>query len=183
MRTFIAVELDDQIKNYIYDKQEVVRTNSKRGNFSRKENFHLTLRFIGESSIEEIEDIKRAINETVKSNRPFNITLGKLGCFPRGTKKIIWIGINNGYNELNKLFGKLENNLEKQGFEREKRGLKPHITIAREVRLLKDFKEICEEIQIQDKIIPVTKISLMESTRVDEKLTYRPIYTKNLIIE
>jgi 2'-5' RNA ligase len=180
MRVFIAIELEDWLKEYIYEKQKDIKRNSIKGNFSRKENFHLTLRFIGEADEEEIERIKKAIDRTAETSKPFNMQLGKLGYFPRKNKKIVWAGISNGQKKLRNLFDILEINLEKQGFDREERGLKPHITIARQVRLKIDFDNLAEKINIESLNIPVEKISLMESTRVNGKLTYRPIYVKEI---
>lgn len=180
MRMFIAIELENTLKEYIFEKQQMIKNNSRKGNFSRKENFHLTLKFIGEVNIEEIEDIKKAINKTALGYSHFKINLGKLGYFSRKNKKIIWIGISQGNKRLNQLFNILETNLDRFGFEREIRGLKPHITLAREVVLKKDFNFLSKEIRIEDKEIQVKKISLMESTRIDGLLTYRPIYRKDL---
>jgi 2'-5' RNA ligase len=182
MRVFIAIELDEDLKEYVFKQQGFVKINSVKGNFSRKENFHLTLRFIGEADHREIEVLKGVIDKTGNDFHPFNLKLGELGCFSKKNKKIIWLGISKGQKELQRMFNFMENNLVRQGFERELRGLKPHITLAREVVLKTDFSLISQEMNILNKEIPVKKISLMESTRVNGKLTYRPIYIKNINI-
>jgi len=180
MRVFIAIELDEKLKDYIFEQQKLVKANSVKGNFSRKENFHLTLRFIGEANCDEIEMLKTAIDATANDFSPFNLKLGELGYFLKKSKRIIWIGISKGQKELQQLFNLLENNLVRQGFEREVRGLKPHITLAREVVLNTDFKLISKEAKILDKELAVKKISLMESKKIDGKLTYKPIYIKDI---
>ncbi|WP_432402666.1 RNA 2',3'-cyclic phosphodiesterase [Wukongibacter sp. M2B1] len=180
MRTFIAIELGDELKDYILKKQQVVKNNSEKGNFSIRENFHLTLKFIGETNNLQIDALKEAIDITTKEFASFRLKLGSLGHFSKKNKKIIWIGISEGEIVLQQLFDILENNLDKQGFEREERGLNPHITIARQVVLKRDFDKISKEINMLHKEIPVKKISLMESTRVNGILTYRPIYIKLL---
>ncbi|WP_432666141.1 RNA 2',3'-cyclic phosphodiesterase [Wukongibacter baidiensis] len=181
MRTFIAIELEDELKNYIFEKQQILKSNSEKGNFSRKENFHLTLRFIGESSPTQIEALKKAIDTTSEKITSFGLKLGELGYFPKKNRKIIWLGIGEGKATLQQLFNELENNLYRDGFKREERGLSPHITLGRQVILKKGFDKIAEDINILYKDIPVKKISLMESTRINDILTYRPIYTKPLI--
>ena len=179
MRVFIAIELENNLKDYIFQNQQIVKTNSIKGNFSRKENFHLTVRFIGEANSKEIEDLKYTIDKTTVGFSSFELELGKLGYFQRKSKKVIWLGIGKGQQILRELFDIIEDNLEKLGFEREIRGLNPHITLAREVILDKDFNHVSKEVKIEKRIIPVNGISLMESTRVEGRLTYRPIYTKN----
>ncbi|WIF95362.1 RNA 2',3'-cyclic phosphodiesterase [Caminicella sporogenes] len=181
MRVFIAIELSDDVKDYIEKRQKIIKKYSEKGNFSYRENFHLTLRFIGEVDYDEIERIKTAINETACINKEFYLQLGELGYFPRKNKKIIWIGINKGHKNLRSLFNDLEKNLVKQGFNREERGLKPHITIGREVIMRNEFDYIKKQVNIEPLKILVDKISLMESTRINGKLTYIPIYTKNML--
>lgn len=180
MRVFIAIELDENIKEYIFQNQKIVKDNSIKGNFSRKENFHLTLRFIGEANVKQIDVLKKTIDETAKITSSFEMQLGGLGYFSRKNRKIIWLGISNGKKSLQQLFDILENNLEEYGFGRDERGLNPHITMARQVILNTDFELLAEKVKTEEIEIPVKKISLMESTRVDGKLTYRPIYTKYL---
>lgn len=178
MRVFIAVELQKNIKQYIAKKQDLVKEWSLKGNYSRVENFHLTLRFIGEINDDELERLKATINDIAGEFEPFNFTLGELGFFPSRNRKIVWIGIKQGERDLKLLFTKLETTLEKNGFPREPRGFKPHITIGREVRLKVDMEELISMINIDNIIVPVEKISLMESVKINDKLTYRPVYIK-----
>lgn len=180
MRVFIAIEFDDEMKKYLAQRQADVKKNSDRGNFTGRENFHLTLRFIGEANREEIQRIKAAINGTAEAVESFGVKLGTLGEFPRNRKKIIWIGISEGHRDLKELFEKLEANLEREGFPREEREFRPHITLGREIILNKDFQEVSKEIVIEAKSIRVESISLMESTRIHGVLHYVPIYRKKL---
>ena len=48
MRIFIAIEFSNKIKNILHNIQEIVKENSISGKFTDKDNFHLTIRFIGE---------------------------------------------------------------------------------------------------------------------------------------
>lgn len=180
MRTFIAIELNENLKEYIFQKQQIIRGYCEKGKFSTKENLHLTLKFIGQTNYNDVEILKEAIDKSASQSLPFNLKLGELGYFPKKNRKIIWIGISEGYKKLQQLFKVLEDNLATQGFERDNRGLNPHITLAREVVLNTEFGGIAEEAMILNKVIPVKKISLMESKRVKGELKYIPIYTKNI---
>ncbi|WZL74325.1 RNA 2',3'-cyclic phosphodiesterase [Clostridiaceae bacterium 35-E11] len=180
MRVFIAITLEDEMKKYIAQRQATVKNLSIKGNFTRTDNFHLTLRFIGEVNENQIQAIKKAMDDTANAIKPFELRLGQLGQFPRREKKIVWIGIHEGRKPLQDLFESIESHLEKEGFEREGRGLKPHITLGREIRLKEPFEALMNEMQIQGKKIPVEKIALMESKRVEGILKYIPIYTKTL---
>ncbi|MFT9494088.1 RNA 2',3'-cyclic phosphodiesterase [Anaerosolibacter sp.] len=180
MRVFIAIEIEDGLKAYLGEKQQEVRTHSEKGNFTRLENLHLTLRFMGEVPNQGIEKIKEAMEAAAEQINAFQMTLGALGEFPKGNKKILWMGIHQGQPALQQLYNDLEQCLEERGFPREERGLNPHITLGREIVLQKPFGELKEAITVEDKTIEVKGITLMESTRIQGVLTYVPIYRRNL---
>lgn len=180
MRIFIAIELEDDLKNYLGEKQQEVKEQSEKGNFTRLQNLHLTLRFIGEVSTMDVENIKEAMEAVTEKMNGFEMTLGQLGEFPRGNKEIVWIGIDQGQEALQQLFDKLEEALEEKGCPREEKGLRPHITLGREIVLRKPFEELSKEIMVESKTIGVKGITLMKSARIREKLTYIPIYHSSL---
>jgi 2'-5' RNA ligase len=61
---------------------------------------------------------------------------------------------------------------------REDRNFTPHITLGRQVVCNEEFGKLVEMINVDNMTILVDKISLMESTREDGELKYRPIYVK-----
>lgn len=60
MRLFIAIDFEDKIKDFLQQTVLELHTLGIAGNFTRQDNFHLTLNFIGEtreiSAIKEIMD-------------------------------------------------------------------------------------------------------------------------------
>lgn len=178
MRVFIAIEFDKPVKEYLWKQQLLVQEYSTKGNFTIQENFHLTLNFIGEASPNQIEMLKGVINSTALSRHPFILKLDRLGQFSKGNTKIIWVGTKKSA-ELEATYNSLKNMLEHYGFLTDERGLNPHITLGREVVLKVDFEQLYRNINIQREEIFINKLSLMESTRVDGKLKYISIYTKN----
>ena len=177
MRIFIAIEFSDDIKKYLYNIQEIVKKNSISGKFTDKDNFHLTLRFIGEITDSQLNNLKEAIDNVVLNQGRVELNLSRLGEFPRGRKRIVWLGLETN-QMINSLYSKLENELEKIGYEKEERGFVPHITIGREVVIPGDFKELEGKIKTTNEIISVDKVSIMESTRINGKLTYIPIFVR-----
>lgn len=174
-RVFIAIEFQETIKSSLHKIQSMVVKESRTGNFTSKENFHLTLKFIGEATADKIKEINNSIDEVTLNQSNFNLQFDSLGQFPRGNKSIVWVGLKP--NEiLNKLYLDLEIALEKIGIKREEKKLTPHITIGRQVLLNEDFNKLVEVVDIDNMAILVDKISLMKSARVDGKLKYTPIY-------
>lgn len=178
MRVFFSVEFDDDTKKYIKGIQDIIRENSLRGNFSHEDNFHLTLKFIGEVDGKLILKLKQSMDMAVQGIVPFSLNLKGLGTFTKDSRKIVWIGINDDDGGLGNLYTFLENSLYKNGFAKDIKGYSPHITLSRETIFKAGFeKELCK-IAVDPKEIKVRKVSLMESTRMNGKLTYRAIYVK-----
>jgi len=180
MRVFVAIEFEDELKEYFLTVQNSVMRSSRRGNFTDKNNFHLTLNFVGEVESDEINSLVLAIEEIATRTKRFQLELSHLGFFPKGNRSIVWIGTKESV-QISKLFQGLQRTLQKQGFARERGGLKPHITIGREIDLKEKFDVIKDANPIDsNKKINVTTISLMESKRVGAKLVYVPLFTSKL---
>ena len=167
MRLFIAINFNNDIKSGLIALRDELRSRSERGNFSRDENLHLTLVFIGEVSPKKVDKIK-AILETV-TFAPFAATVERLGTFSRGT--LWWAGLRED-KPLMDLQREIEHKLALCGFEMDGRKYSPHITLGREV--VTDAKPW--------RIVPfgetVGAVDLMKSERIDGKLTYTPIFSK-----
>lgn len=179
MRVFFAIEFEDEIKNFLYQIQNGVRQHCVSGNFTHKENFHLTLRFIGEQSTKEVERLMISLKDTAFLIPKFELGFDTLGKFERGSKKILWLGLKNS-NYLNNLYEKLECTLEGCGYAREERTYNPHITLGREVRT-ENFGNMLKNITISNTVFKVNSISLMESTRINNKLCYVPVAREKLL--
>lgn len=177
MRIFLAIEFPEDIKNYLAQIQQVVREQSVAGNFTSKENFHLTLRFIGEIKSDHLDKLKAAVDQAALHMNNFQLEVNKLGQFPRGRKQIVWVGIQP-HEGLNQLYNNLTAALERQGYPPEEKTFVPHITLGRQVVLKEELKTMNQRIGMDKVIVPVSKISLMESTRIKGQLTYIAIHAK-----
>lgn len=171
MRVFFAIELDEGIKDYLSEIQHEVKSHCISGNFTFKENFHLTLRFIGEQNIQQVENLKQVLKD-VAYNPEFELRLDMLGSFKKGNRSIIWTGLEKSLY-LQELYNNLENTLFQIGYQKEERSYNPHITLAREVKM--ENIGFIEKMEIEKLNIKVESISLMESKRINDKLAYVPL--------
>ncbi len=178
MRIFFAIEFPEDVKEYLNQIQLVLKEQSIKGNFTHMDNYHLTLRFIGEINDHELDKLKEVIDEVALKQNCFELTMNKLGYFARGSKLIIWVGINQN-ESLGRLYSQLEHSLKGKGYKEEERDFVPHVTLGRQIVLIEDFHKMKQQIKMDDIIIPVNKLSLMESTRVKGELRYIPLYNKS----
>ena len=179
MRVFIAVKFSDEIKEKLDETRKELEMASKRGNFTRKENYHLTLKFIGEVAPDEIDDIARCVSFTASRNKAFSFALSRTGYFLRPNAIIPWVGVDdNGC--LKRLVMNLERELEKFGYKKERRSFSPHITLGREVQFYPDKKNFMDKLEFEPVEVKVEEISLMESVRMGPKLVYKPLFTASL---
>lgn len=175
MRLFIAINFNQQIKDYLYDITQRLKDSSTYGNFTLRENFHLTLVFIGETA--QVNNVKQAMDKV--SAQPFEIMFKGLGKFRRDGGDIYWIGVEKNPG-LSEIYSQLCEELVHSGFTIEKRDYKPHLTLGRQVRPGSGFDKNSFSRTISPMSMEVNKISLMESQRIKGKLTYTEIYTKEL---
>ncbi len=179
MRLFIAINFNENIKRKLQEIIEGLRKESKKGSFSRIENLHLTLAFLGEIEVERINNLKVIMDEI--EAEPFQIELSHLGAFNRkgSSESIYWCGIKQNkilYNVQEKLVAMLKEN----NFYLDDKPFKPHITLARRCVLPKDFSLDNFNRLIVDDSMVVNEISLMKSERINGILTYTEIYKKNI---
>ncbi len=179
MRVFFAIEFDNDIKDYLYKIQQEVRQYSTSGNFSLKENFHLTLRFIGEQNMEQVDKLKQILRDTAEFQE-FQLKLDKMGSFKKGNRSIIWVGLEKSI-QLQQLYNNMENTLSQNGYQKEERSYNPHITLAREVKIV-DFSSLAEQTEIEKLAVKIKSISLMESKRINDKLAYIPLERAQLLL-
>lgn len=177
MRLFIAINFDDKIKDELCLLTDQLKNYSVSGNFTRRENLHLTLVFIGETPSNKITSIKSAIDNI--QQQPFDIKFTHIGKFKRTGGDIFWVGIDK-MPALSSVYTQLYNNLTACGFNIESREYKPHLTLSRQMvlNLPLDYDNLNDYIPKQN--ITINKISLMKSERINGKLIYTEIYSKKL---
>ncbi|HAA24535.1 MAG TPA: RNA 2',3'-cyclic phosphodiesterase [Ruminiclostridium sp.] len=172
MRIFYAIEFDERTKDLLSKEQGILKVKALKANMTRRENLHLTLRFIGEVNPSYIPVFTNILNVAASNCSPFQLTLTGPGAFARGNKSIIWWGVEHSA-ALHQLYEKIEEQIRRNGFPAENRPYTPHITLAREFTAGDgNIESVLDNIKPLNHSFPVKNISLMESTRIDGKLKY-----------
>ena len=132
MRTFIAIDFDKEIKDTILSLIQKWDTGDRNIRWVKDQGMHLTLKFLGEVSEDKITEVKSVLANIAKDYPSFRLSLKGTGSFPPGTRhpRVIWIGIE--MNEiLQNIQTRVENELHKIRFPKEKRKFHPHLTLGR----------------------------------------------------
>ncbi len=170
MRLFLAIELEEPVRDRLLDTVTALKRQC-RGRWSRRENLHLTLEFLGE--LPDAREVIEAMDAV--SVPPFDLTLNGLGRFRQEGGDLIWYGVTSSPALLD-LQQKLHAELKERGFRLEHRPYKPHLTLGRQVAGAGELSGYPAPRIAQR----VREFSLMESRRVDGKLTYTALYRRRL---
>lgn len=122
MRLFIALQFDENILDALTGFQDDLKNKGVTGNFTRRENLHITLAFIGDyGNPEKVLDVLEQVEFD-----PVEISLGGVGSF----RDIFWAGIKDS-PELAGYVRRLRRELSAQGIPYDKKKFVPHITLIR----------------------------------------------------
>lgn len=125
MRLFVGLELPWELKQRLSG----LAGGLAGAKWVPPENYHLTLRFIGETPAHRAEEVDFALSGV--RARSFPLSLAGVGTFARsGRPTAIWIGVDRNPG-LDHLRAKIETALQRVGLERERRRFAPHVSLAR----------------------------------------------------
>jgi RNA 2',3'-cyclic 3'-phosphodiesterase len=129
MRIFVAIDIDDAIRNKVARFLDGVAGFAPDARWVQPESLHVTLKFIGEKSEEEIGEIQRGL-ETIAEDT-FEITFRGYGFFPSPrAPRVFWIGIEGG-PKLAALAVSVDEMLARLDIAKEEHAYTPHLTLAR----------------------------------------------------
>lgn len=137
-RTFIAIEFPNEVIRSLQRFCQGLRTDLERQQLDRvlrfvtPRNIHLTLRFLGDTTPEQVETISAELTKLVSAQPAFDLTLRGLGCFPsKHQPNLLWTDVQCPSNQLSRLQPPIEALARTVGFAAETKAFKPHITVAR----------------------------------------------------
>lgn len=163
MRLFIAIKVPDEIREYAVSLAESLKNSADSTNWVRKENMHLTLKFLGEVDDNSADKIAEAL-KNIKFDE-FEANTAEIGAFPNMNYiRVLWLGVEP-HDKINALQQQVEQALQLLGFKKDNR-FHPHLTLAR-VKFLKEkqqFVDKIKQIQTEKKQFKINKIKLIKST-------------------
>ncbi len=186
-RVFVAMELPDEVKAELAELATAIDALGVRGARTvRPHGIHLTLKFLGDVSLELIPEIQSAMDSAAASSEPFDLSLGDAGVFPSpNSARVLWVGVEGDMELLNRLQRSVERRLAELGFRPERRGFNPHITAGR----IRDSVSRSDRRRVTDALFSheyarpsfrVENISLIRSVLHPDGAIYESIYSSGL---
>jgi len=131
-RAFVAVLLDEQTRRAVAAQIDRLRPFSKVVAWVPPHNLHLTLRFLGDQTEEQLAEVMPALEEAASGVPPFTLRVKGLGAFPGLDRpRTLWVGVSEGVQDVQRLQARVAEALERRGGPIESRAWQAHITIGR----------------------------------------------------
>jgi RNA 2',3'-cyclic 3'-phosphodiesterase len=148
-RTFIAIELPAQVRDFLGRCQERLRRSGGDVKWVRPDLIHLTLAFLGEVPTSMLPDLESAVRGAVAAaaRGPIAIRAGGVGQFPpHGMPRVVWAGVVEASGQLAALQKAVAEATEVYAEKPEDRDFSPHLTLGR-VKSGKDVRTLASAIQ------------------------------------
>jgi len=133
MRTFISIEIPENIKGNIEKSIDEMKLMLSPMKWVDKKNLHITLKFLGWVVDDKADDLISSVTDIAKGFGSIKINFAGLGVFPNARQpRVIWVGINEGNDRVKELAEKIDARLSDEGYRKEEeREFSPHLTIGR----------------------------------------------------
>lgn len=129
MRLFIALDIDDAIRERITRFVDGVRNFAPDARWVKPESLHVTLKFIGEQPEAALDGIRHAMIDVQVSSS--EIHFRGYGFFPTiNSARVFWIGMESG-PQLGALAAAIDDKMPALGIAKEDRAFSPHLSLAR----------------------------------------------------
>ena len=132
IRTFVAVDVNESVRRRAARLIEQLAASVGNVKWVEPQHMHLTLQFLGDVPQTDVHKVCLAVRRAVVGCVPFAMSLLGAGAFPHaGRPSTIWIGVDQGAQQLKTIQQRIQQALKPLGFPPERRAYHPHLTIGR----------------------------------------------------
>jgi len=183
VRAFIAIDLDREIKEALLALVRGLKATRADVRWVAAAGMHLTLKFLGPIDEGRVVRVKDVLTKVASRHRPFPLELRGTGAFPgERSPRVLWVGFADE-PVLAALQADLEASLEPDGFEREERDFRPHLTLGRvkgPERVAQAMTELAKHRDESFGSMTATRLTLFESVLHPEGAEYRTVFEASL---
>ncbi len=184
MRIFVGIDLKPTLKSKIIKLQSKIKTSSVKGNWKNEDDFHLTLKFLGDISEDQLNGLFDTLEKIRGHFKPFSIQLKGLDVFGSAVPspvtglipvRVLWHGLDGDLEALNDLYSTIESALCDYGFAKDYRPYAPHVTLGQDIKLSGTLETLKDAFEPFDEKIDVDAITVFNSEVVGGKRVYTPL--------
>ena len=183
MRAFFGIPIQNQLHGTILETAEHLRSQTRmRASWVPQQNYHITLRFLGDIDPELSVDLDDLCRTVCKDLEPFECIMDRVGAFPGVDRaRVVWVG-GEAPPSFRRLSQALSDGLVDLGFPEARKESLVHVTLVR----IKDRPDpalpglISELNPIAPMKMTIDRIALMESTLTPRGAEYSPLFTTRL---
>ncbi len=170
IRAFIAIDLPEEIQKHLNQVSDQLQSQLDQVpvRWVPVQNIHLTLKFLGDVSLNNLEMLEKMLFSEVNGTRTFEFSVGGLGAFPSSHRpRVIWVGVE-APPDLGTLQSSIEGEMERLGYAREDRPFSPHLTLGRVSR-----NASSQQIHLIGEVLEKTRVGFLGAARVEMVKLYR----------
>jgi 2'-5' RNA ligase len=131
IRLFLAFDLPRSVRDAVDGAVDPWRQTIEGARWAPAENWHVTLKFLGQADPVMLAWIEDRVREAASSRPAFMTRVDGLGCFPGADRaRVVWAGLRGGVEAASAIAAGLDRTLAAR-FEPATRPFTPHLTLAR----------------------------------------------------
>lgn len=172
MRSFVSIPVPDYVKQHADKVRKNISLAAADLKWVEYENYHLTLKFLGEVTREIMNEVHKGLLLAGESCPPLELTTAQIGFFPNKNRpRVLWLGIEGEMDKAYFLGERVDAYLHSFGFESEERR-SFHLTLG---RIRSDVKrdELIRRVNAYNKEIEKITFNIEEFHLMESQLSSR----------
>ena len=138
-RTFLAIPIPvgDEYPALVKRLQNNLEHERRNINWSKTNQIHLTLKFVGDTPDQDIPKIIEACQQVAKRHQPFTMDFNRTGVFgSKHSPRVLWLGMKDEPKALYDLVEDVFTAFDDLGYLRDRQNFVPHLTVCRLKQLI-----------------------------------------------
>jgi 2'-5' RNA ligase len=184
IRCFVALTLPDPVRAALERFARQLSGTGARVSWVRRENLHLTLQFLGEVSVNRLDQVFQAADAAADTVFPFEFVVEGAGFFGSvRSPRVAWAGVADPPPALHRLQLSVAQQLAEGGFVPGKQKFESHITLGR-IRESAQAAELTSQLASANNtafgVVPVNRLVVLQSHLEPSGVLYSILHESKL---
>uniref|UniRef100_A0A7C4VSZ1 RNA 2',3'-cyclic phosphodiesterase n=1 Tax=Fervidobacterium thailandense TaxID=1008305 RepID=A0A7C4VSZ1_9BACT len=177
MRTFVAIDVNSEIREIAQEVMEKLQNAGFKANWTKPENLHLTLFFMGEMDERHVDKMADVLNKRLLGFPSFSTVLAGIGYFKfKHAPRVIFLKLEPT-KSLQKMYLEMKSELTKNKFKYDDQGnFVPHVTLARVKEYPSNWETIVSEMVVPKITLVIDGFTIYSSTLTPQGPIYKWVY-------